>query len=441
MEVAFLAPRPRRHQGLVTNGSEPLYRKLKPGPGLPSDEVARHQRQRLHGAMIEAVAGTGFDGVKVGDLVQMAGVSKPTFYKHFSDKQDCLYKTYDAVARQAARTVFDNQRGLTDPEARLRAGIRAYLEQVVGRPKASSFALFEASIGLDGLEHTAHAHKLFATLIRANLGGDDARDRLSPIFATGIVAAAVQVSRSQLLDGDRQGSAANAETLADWSLALCREHPSSSGVPFPDTSKAEAARLPTEVERSEIEGNPAKLILSSVIRLAAAHGYMRLTVPWICATAGISRRHFASRFDGVGDCFLAGLRRRADIVVGEFLRIRDQSGSSDEGIDGAVAALCVLAARDPAARVDFVDALTAGPGGVRLQVESISRIATIIGGRTGSGQRPDIAAEASAAAIWGTIQWQLQARRPQRLPMLASSLSVMVRAASARTSHVAQSRL
>ena len=72
-----------------------LYRKLSPGPAHPAREVASHQRARICGAMLAAVAERGYAAVTVRELVRLAGVSTHTFYELFGGKEGCLLGTYE----------------------------------------------------------------------------------------------------------------------------------------------------------------------------------------------------------------------------------------------------------------------------------------------------------------------------------------------------------
>ena len=67
--------------------------------------MARNQRGRLQGAMVEAVARHGFADTTLRELVSLAGVSKSTFYEHFESKQDCFLATFDYIGLEVERRV------------------------------------------------------------------------------------------------------------------------------------------------------------------------------------------------------------------------------------------------------------------------------------------------------------------------------------------------
>src|SRR6185295_6778094 len=82
---------------------EPLFPKLT-GQMTPA-RVAEHQRARLEGAMVEAVARHGFAGTTLRELVGLAGVSKSNFYDHVESKQECFLATFDAISARVSKRV------------------------------------------------------------------------------------------------------------------------------------------------------------------------------------------------------------------------------------------------------------------------------------------------------------------------------------------------
>src|SRR5690242_15072 len=90
----------------VTQSSRPLFPQLSGGPRrMPAEQVAEHQKARLEGAMVEAVARHGYAGTTLRELVALAGVSKTTFYEHFESKEDCFLATLDAIIAETTRRV------------------------------------------------------------------------------------------------------------------------------------------------------------------------------------------------------------------------------------------------------------------------------------------------------------------------------------------------
>ena len=66
---------------------------------LPSDLVSAIQRERLLAAMLRATAQLGYRELSVQDVLERAGVSRPTFYEHFENKEDCFLNAFDTARR------------------------------------------------------------------------------------------------------------------------------------------------------------------------------------------------------------------------------------------------------------------------------------------------------------------------------------------------------
>src|SRR5580692_7927002 len=86
----------------------PMYRRLPHGPnGMRREDVARNQRARLYGAMIESVAQRGYQATTVAHVIGLAGVSRRAFYEQFANKEECFLSTYDIVVARSRKHVID----------------------------------------------------------------------------------------------------------------------------------------------------------------------------------------------------------------------------------------------------------------------------------------------------------------------------------------------
>src|SRR5215218_1534364 len=57
----------------------------------------RKLRERLFAAMVGTVAEKGYEATTVADLVELSGVSRSAFYRHFDDKQACFLAAVKAM--------------------------------------------------------------------------------------------------------------------------------------------------------------------------------------------------------------------------------------------------------------------------------------------------------------------------------------------------------
>ncbi|AHH19960.1 transcriptional regulator, TetR family [Nocardia nova SH22a] len=110
-------------------------RRLPRGPHrLDPAVVAASQRVRLLDAVVDLVAERGFAPVRVADVIERAGISRKTFYEHFSNKEDCFVSALDYYTQLLDTAVVDAAVAQEAPLDRLRAGYRALLGALAARP-------------------------------------------------------------------------------------------------------------------------------------------------------------------------------------------------------------------------------------------------------------------------------------------------------------------
>jgi AcrR family transcriptional regulator len=134
--------------------------------GLDREVVEASQRARLLEAVGRAVAERGYAGATIDDVVRRAGVSKKTFYDHFSDKEECFLAAYEAASEELLLRVVE-ARGRHDHwEERTRAGIVAYLRWLAADPALARVFLIEvAAAGPRALERRERLRDRYAELI------------------------------------------------------------------------------------------------------------------------------------------------------------------------------------------------------------------------------------------------------------------------------------
>ena len=127
-------------------GSPDIPRRLPRGShGLDRGLVAASQRTRILEAVGRAVAQKGYAAATIDDIVRGAGVSKKTFYEHFSDKEDCFLAAYEAAADELFARVREAQAAPGSWLERTRAGISAYLRWLAAEPALARVFLIEVA--------------------------------------------------------------------------------------------------------------------------------------------------------------------------------------------------------------------------------------------------------------------------------------------------------
>jgi AcrR family transcriptional regulator len=112
---------------------------------LPSDLIKAIQRERLIVAMLNAAAELGYLETNVQDVIDRAGVSRPTFYEHFSNKEDCFLAAFDTSAERLRKKVDAAARKGGDVwRDRVRYGLEALLRFVSREPDTARTLVVEA---------------------------------------------------------------------------------------------------------------------------------------------------------------------------------------------------------------------------------------------------------------------------------------------------------
>jgi AcrR family transcriptional regulator len=121
--------------------------------------------------MLRAVAETGYLAAGVNDVVRFAGVSKRTFYQHFTDKQDCFLAAYDSVVEMLLAEIAAAVDAQHTWKARLVAGVDAYVAAIVADPGITRILLVEIScVGPPGLRRRRAAYLRWVAVLRAIIG-------------------------------------------------------------------------------------------------------------------------------------------------------------------------------------------------------------------------------------------------------------------------------
>lgn len=172
---------------------------------LPSDLVSAVQRERLIAAILRAASELGYRGTNVQDVIERAGVSRPTFYEHFQNKEDCFLAAFDiTAARLRERVAAGADKGGEDWRSRLRFGLEALLSFVATEQEAARTLVVEArAASVEAVLRRDALLDHFATCIDRQV-----RDHFpeapahSPITAAGIVGGCEALLYSRLNKGE-----------------------------------------------------------------------------------------------------------------------------------------------------------------------------------------------------------------------------------------------
>lgn len=172
---------------------------------LPSDLISAVQRERLIAAMLRAASELGYRETNVQDVIERAGVSRPTFYEHFANKEACFLAAFDVTASRLRERVGKAARkGADNLRDRFRFGLETLLNFVATEPEAARTLIVEArAASVDAVMRRDDLLDHFASCIDAQV-----RELLpdapsySPVTAAGIVGGVEALLYSRLNKGE-----------------------------------------------------------------------------------------------------------------------------------------------------------------------------------------------------------------------------------------------
>jgi TetR/AcrR family transcriptional regulator len=426
-----------RGERQASNGSvAPLYERLPHGPHrLDQKEVVRHQRARMHGAMIEAVAASGYERTSVKQVVGLAGVSRRSFYEQFANKQECFLATFDLIATRGARRISEAYRATEgDLEERLTAAFREFADAVKANWKGASLVIVEAqTAGAPGLVRLRRATATFERMIASSFERAPGASPLPRPVVRGIAGGLHAAMSTCVREGSNAELSALGEEMLRWTLLF-------------QTPAAErmAERLAERVRTRLLNGQRAsnggahrgggvagrderERLLCHALRLAVVEDYRTLSAAQIAQEAGVPTDVFFELFKDRDECFLAALDMLGEELVGRVADPDLVSSDWPRAVRGAIAELMRYLAEHPLyARTIAAEAFAAGPVAIERNLALAREIATLLTEGAPGNARSTLAVEGVAGAIWHTVRCQVASDQIQLLAALADHLAYVV---------------
>jgi AcrR family transcriptional regulator len=392
---------------------------------MERDEVARNQRTRLYGGMIESISQRGYQGTTVAHVIALAGVSRRAFYELFANKEQCFLSTYDIIVARSRKRVIDawaRERGWAN---RLHAGCKALLDDVAEQPKGPRLVLVDAlGIGPKARERMQLAGFTFERLIAGAFQSAPDGVGFSRLTSRAVVGGVRQVAFVRLLEHRERELYTMTDEVLDWIESYRTPAAARLGVPAAPSNAhrppAPAAFLASDDKRARV--------LGSVVHLTLDEGYARLTDPQIAQFAGVSTEAFHKQFANKEECFLAVLDEFVREALEAVTETFEGAASWPEGVYLAMAAFVeYLVAHEALLRIAFIDLFEVGPGMVKRLTSSVEEFTKLLTSAGPDARRgPVIAQEAITGALWTIISGYVASGRLQRLPCLVDHLAFTV---------------
>ncbi len=276
------------------------------------------QRERLLNGMLLATVRNGYQETNVAQVIAHAGVSRPTFYEHFIDKDHCFLTVHREISGQLVERIGDAVRSV--PERAVQEGVRALILAAEARPDHARLLVNETLAGgprvLD--QHDRMVEQIALTI-------EQARAKASPKASTPDLSTTALVGGicgllAPRLRRNEHDLHELAEEMTNWIDCYC--HPTERhrwrsfdpGPPLPAPQQVSELMLRTppalqagrpKLSSAEVARNQRERIMYATADVATRKGYAAATITDITTTSGVDRRVFYANFRNKQQAFLA----------------------------------------------------------------------------------------------------------------------------------------
>ena len=165
----------------------------------------RPAHDRLLAAMLTASGELGYDRASVRLVIERAGASRATFYRHFADKEDCFTQAY----RDLSEWVYARLAGAAKRQRTRREGLRAAVAealQMCASQPAFAKALIVEPLAAGGAVRDLHERHLGRLSDGLDLAREDLPAGVAPPPSTAAftVGALETLLRAKLIAGDAE---------------------------------------------------------------------------------------------------------------------------------------------------------------------------------------------------------------------------------------------
>lgn len=369
----------------------------------------------------------GYGGANVSNVIAGAGVSRPTFYDYFSDRDDCFVATLRDIQMRLLQRVEADVASKPAEQA-LTSAFGAVVDFATVEPAGALFLMSEAMAGgraaLDARDHAIAELQHVVELAHREIATDAEIPDVSPRIVLG---GAFRLLASRLRRGEVALARAR-EELAQW-VDSYRQPAGSlrwqSLMPLPLERGAVPVKPlaapnslpPGRPARSteEVAANRRQRIMYAAAQLAEQKGCNATTIAEITRLAGVDGRAFYAAFADKQDAFMAAHELGVQQVMSTMATAFFTGVRWPERIWQAGGALTSFLQSNPMfAHVGFVEAHAVGPAAVQ-RVED-SHLTFTIFLQEGYQQQPRrmppsrLALEAIITSIFEIVY--LEARKP-----------------------------
>jgi len=405
---------------------------------LALSDPGNDHRRRLLAAMVVAAARHGYAGATVSRVVELAGVSRATFYEHFRRREDCFRAAYEVRAEAALKVVGSAAQSVA-PAERLGAVIEVLVGELEADRTVPRLLLVEALGPPWAIREEHEALIQSVDSLVAGFLDEQLADAPIQLPATALTAGVADVlTRRALADAPKDLSALQADLLG-WIDAY---RVGTGSRPLAQSRWYDLGRFARLVPSREAEG-PSLLprgksalpkedaasvrrqrILDATARLSSESGFAGLTIAGIAAAARVPRAAFYAHFDGKQEALRAAQTHALQEAMAAAAAAYASTAPWPTRVWRAIVAfLTQIAAMPHYARLDLVESYAAGADAIRhrQQNQMVFTVFLEEGYRQnpGAARLPRVCSEAIAGAIIGLMRRIVIEGRTQRMLSIA----------------------
>ena len=399
------------------DAAELRERRLRPGRGTPREEAERNQRERLFAAMVATVAERGYEATTVADLVELSGVSRSAFYRHFEDKQACFLAAIEAMVEPALKRIAGDESAPAGVE-RARRAFESLIELIVSQPAAAKMCIVEVyAAGPEGAALLDRSMDQVAKLTSHLLEQVPDRKGMPIELVHALVGGIQKVIHKRLYRGKEEELVDLIPQLWDWLF----RYPVPPG-PLKATRRRNVKALPfAERQRG---ANPPERILRALAAVVAEKGYPDTTVADVVEKAGTSQRTFYEHFKNKEDAIVAALDSGSAHMLAAALPAFRRAPDWKHAVHDTQEAMFAFGAEEPEyARLGGVEMYAAGKRALdQREVVTEGMEGLLAPGYELKPDTPPIAAEAIGGALYSVLYDHVNKKGPETLPEIVPTV-------------------
>jgi AcrR family transcriptional regulator len=384
---------------------------LRPGRGTPRAEADRNQRERLFAALVATVAAKGYEATTVADLVELSGVSRSAFYRHFDDKKECFLAAIESLVEPAVGVVRgdrDGGEGRVEP----RAGFEALVGRIVDQPAAAKMCFVEVyAAGPEGVALVDRTMDSFEAIVKPMLDATPGHDGMPPEIVRALIGGVQKVIHKRLYRGQEEELLELAPQLWDW--IFC--YPPPPGELRPPRRRVQK---PQPFAERQAAANPPERIMRALAAVVSEKGYPEATVADVVERARTSQRTFYEHFANKEDAMVAALDSGSAQMLAAALPAFRRAPDWQHAVQATQEAMFTFGVQEPEyARLGAVEMYAAG----KRALEQREAVTEGMEGLLAPGYElnpdvPAITAEAIGGALYALFYDHVKQKGAERLP-------------------------